>query len=355
MATARSRSIPSAGISSLGRFRASASRVRSNLISTRLRPIGPSRPARQERRVAMSGLGLFCGQVAEQIERCEPGWKASILRTGSRLEVLAAMYRLISSDVWYSIGSPITDRWVNAFARALRKPRVIHWVGTDIEHFRNAPGIASAFASPHTKHLTEAPWTALELRELGLESTIAPLPLRSYAADVKPLPARFTILLYVPQSRPDFYGRQLYESMLREFSAEGLRVYVVGGGELQAPAGADVSHFGWQDDLRRIYEDTTVLVRLTPRDGLSLMVLEALSFGRHVIWSQPFAARSTGTRRTRAFVIACAPCSTSIAPARCENRTMPRRWCATSTARKKPSAKSWPRCSRRANDRISEH
>jgi glycosyltransferase involved in cell wall biosynthesis len=247
-----------------------------------------NRPQRQERRVAMSGLGLFCGQVAEQIERCEPGWKASILRTGSRLEVLAAMYRLISSDVWYSIGSPITDRWVNAFAHALRKPRVIHWVGTDIEHFRNAPNIAAAFASPHTMHLTEAPWTARELLELGLDSTIAPLPLRNYAADVKPLPARFTILLYVPQSRPDFYGRPLYESMLREFAAEGLRVYVVGGGEIQAPPGADVSHIGWQDDLRRIYEDSTVLVRLTPRDGLSLMVLEALSFGRHVIWSQPF-------------------------------------------------------------------
>jgi glycosyltransferase involved in cell wall biosynthesis len=63
---------------------------------------------------------------------------------------------------------------------------------------------------------------------------------------------------------------------------------IVGGGELRVPAGVEATNLGWRDDLRGIYERATVLIRLTPHDGLSLMVLEALSFGRYVMWSKPF-------------------------------------------------------------------
>jgi Glycosyl transferases group 1 len=237
-------------------------------------------------RVAMSGLGLFCAEVAGQIEAQRPDWKASILKTGSRLEVLTAMYRLFHSDVWYSIGSPITDRWVNLFAKLIGRPRVIHWVGSDIEQLRKGTSLQRALSSKAITHLSEATWTAGELQALGFDSTIAPLPLRLYGGLVAPLPEQFTILLYLPKSRADFYGRRIYEAMLRRFRNRDVAVCVVGGGTLDAPAGVSVVNLGWLDDLRAIYERSTVLVRMPARDGLSLMVLEALSFGRHVIWSQ---------------------------------------------------------------------
>ena len=40
-------------------------------------------------------------------------------------------------------------------------------------------------------------------------------------------------------------------------------------------------------DMDALYAETTVLVRLTSHDGTSFMVLEALSRGRHVIWTYP--------------------------------------------------------------------
>jgi hypothetical protein len=194
----------------------------------------------------------------------------------------------LSSDVWYSIGSPVTDRWVYLFARLLRKPRVIHWVGSDIEYYRNTRTLHKQLRNAATKHLTEVSWTAEELQGLGLPSEIVPLPLRHYSGDVKPLPKRFTILLYLPKTRPEFYGKREYERLLRHFASAGIRVFVVGGGSLNAPKGVEVQNLGWRDDLRAIFEEVTVLIRLTPRDGLSLMVLEALSFGRYVMWSKPF-------------------------------------------------------------------
>jgi hypothetical protein len=243
----------------------------------------------RRRQVAISGLGLFSAEVAKQVERLCPEWKASVLTTNSRIEVLASLFQLLRSDVWYSIGSPVTDRWVDLCARLTRKPRVIHWVGSDIEYIRNATSLRNQLHSMAIKHLTEVSWTAEELRGLGLQSDIVPLPIRHRSSTVKALPQRFTIMLYLPKSRPEFYGKRKYEAMLREFAAEKLRVFVVGGGDLQAPEGTEVINLGWRDDLRSIYEQVTVLIRLTPRDGLSLMVLEALSFGRYVMWSKPFA------------------------------------------------------------------
>ncbi len=246
------------------------------------------RNGHRRRNVAISGLGLFSAEVAKQVERLHPEWKASVLTTNSRLEVLASLFQLLRSDVWYSIGSPITDRWVNLCARLVHKPRVIHWVGSDIEHFRNTASLHKQLRSIGIKHLTEVSWTADELRDLGLQSQIVPLPLRHRSSAVKPLPERFTVMLYLPRSRPEFYGRRKYEAMFKDFATEHLRVFVVGGGELQAPDGTEVINLGWRDDLRAIFEQVSVLIRLTPRDGLSLMVLEALSFGRYVMWSKPF-------------------------------------------------------------------
>lgn len=246
------------------------------------------RNGHRHRKVAISGLGLFSAEVAKHVERHRTDWKPSILSTNSRLEVFASLFTLLRSDVWYSIGSPVTDRWVYLFARLLRKPRVIHWVGSDIEYFRNTKVLHKQLKNAAIKHLTEVTWTSDELRTLGLSSDIVPLPLRHYSGFVKPLPERFTILLYLPKTRPDFYGKREYERLLRQFAESHVRVLVVGGGRLNAPPGVEVHNLGWRDDLRSIFEEVTVLIRLTPRDGLSLMVLEALSFGRYVMWSKPF-------------------------------------------------------------------
>jgi len=239
-------------------------------------------------RVVISGLGLFSAEMAKRVESLHPEWKASVLSTNSRLEVCAALVALSRAELWYSIGSPITDRWVHLWAKILKKPRVVHWVGSDIEYLRNTPRLRRQLRTGAVKHLAEVAWTAQELCELGVSPEIAPLPLRHFSGSVKPLPERFTIMIYLPKSRPEFYGKRQFELALEELARHRPRVIVVGGGTLEPLPSVDVVNVGWRDDLRPIFEEVTLLVRLTPRDGLSLMVLEALSFGRYVMWSKPF-------------------------------------------------------------------
>jgi hypothetical protein len=58
-----------------------------------------------------------------------------------------------------------------------------------------------------------------------------------------------------------------------------------------------MENLGWRHHLDDVYERASVLIRYTMRDGLSLMVLEALTFGRHVLWTQTFPY----TRRIRSY------------------------------------------------------
>ncbi|MGZ3497429.1 MAG: hypothetical protein ACXWNK_01615 [Vulcanimicrobiaceae bacterium] len=248
-----------------------------------------ARSSNASKRVAISGLNLFCAEIAEQTKNKTPDWSPCILTANSRLEVLTSLVNLARADVWYSIGSPMFDRWLHWFAYLMRKPRVFHWVGSDIGVVRREPRLRKFMQRAAVKHLTEVEWTAAELRALGIESEIVPLPPRQPAyGEVAPLPETFTVMLYLPKTRGTFYGRAHYERLMRRLRQENVRFLIVGGGDIKIPDGVDARSLGWRHSLRDVYPEATVLVRGTRHDGLSLMVLEALSFGRHVLWSQDF-------------------------------------------------------------------
>jgi glycosyltransferase involved in cell wall biosynthesis len=250
------------------------------------KPVTPRRRAGQ-RRVAISGLSLFAAQIAQELETHDVGWAPQLLRTSVRLEVLTSLITLLGCDVWYSIGSPISDRWVHLFGRLLQKPRVIHWVGSDITQLYSDAHLRALCRRSNVRNLAEVDWTINELRRLGINAQLAPLPPRLTAAVVEPLPERFTILLYMPKTRGEFYGRREYERLIRAIGTRA-RFLVVGGGELYAPPGADIERLGWCASLNDVYRRSTALIRFTKHDGLSLMTLEALTHGRYVLWSQDF-------------------------------------------------------------------
>ena len=247
------------------------------------------RPVRRTgKRVAVSGLDLFAAQVVHELDKQPGKWHPEPLRTHSRLEVASSMLSLVNCDLWYSIGAPIGDRRLHLLARLLGKPRVIHWVGSDIAGLRASAGLQRWCRNPRVRHLAEAAWTIAELRALGINAELAPLPPRLSDARVDPLPQTFTVLFYLPRTRGDFYGRREYERLIRTLSPRNVRFFIVGGGDFYAPPRANVYRLGWRTSLARAYAESSVLVRYTAHDGLSLMTLEALAHGRHVLWTQEF-------------------------------------------------------------------
>ena len=249
----------------------------------------PAPERRRSHTVAISGYPLFSARVARSTRALLPDWDAHVLRAGSRAARVFSTMALVNADVWYTIGSPIPDRWLHVLARMLRKPRVIHWVGSDVALLKSQPLVRRFCRSDNVTHLAEVDWMIQELADAGIRASLAPLPPHVRIPDgIPPMPETCTVLLYVPRSRGDFYGRNEYEKLFRAFLGKPIRFVVVGGGELTIPAGANVERLGWKADLSGVYERVSALLRFTRHDGLSLMALEALCYGRHLMWSQPF-------------------------------------------------------------------
>ena len=253
--------------------------------------VSTSREAdRRSHHVVISGLDMFATDVAALNKKAHVTWDAEVLQFGTKFETLGSLYNLAKSDVLYTIGAPALSRSLETTAALFKKPRIVHWVGTDIDVARYNPKILKRLRHARVTHLTEVEWEVDELRTLGINATIAPLPPRFLPADPTPppLPRDFTVLVYLPPSRTAFYGSSELGWIVRTFTGKPVRFLVVGGGDINLPNNAQVENVGWRYSLPDIYSRSSVLVRFTPRDGLSLMVLEALAFGRHVLWTKEF-------------------------------------------------------------------
>ena len=241
------------------------------------------------RRVIILGHDLFVTDVASLNNHMQTDWNAQVFQLDTKYAIASSLYLLAKSDLLYTVGTPQIGRFAKIISRMFRKPRVMHWVGTDIAIARHRSELVKALRDPSISHLTEVQWEVEELRNLDIHAEIVPLPPRlSPINSLPPLPSEFTLLTYLPVSRPDFYGSRELEAVIRAFGGRPIRFLIVGGGTVAAPPGSAVENLGWCYSLEEVYTRCSALLRFTPRDGLSLMVLEALALGRHVLWTKKF-------------------------------------------------------------------
>lgn len=240
------------------------------------------------RRILVGGLPFFGRMLAGLLDGDE--WQARYVDSaGTHPQAwLSTARALRTADLVYLIGGQV-QRWSRPdwLVRLGRRPVVMHWVGSDVTFARSVFSgrrVSRALITA-PRHWAEAPWTAGELRELGIEAEIVPLTSTRTPVEPRPLPADFTVLTYLPATRPDFYGRPAVMRLAAE-SLE-IRFLVVGSDGEGWDAPANVEFLGWRQDMDSVYARASVLLRLPEHDGLSFMVLEALAAGRYVIWNHP--------------------------------------------------------------------
>jgi hypothetical protein len=99
-----------------------------------------------------------------------------------------------------------------------------------------------------------------------------------------PLPRAFTALSYVPDFRHEFYGGDMLLEAARCLPEIEFRV-TSGTGEWADSVPPNVHFLGRVEDMADEFRASSCLVRMVRHDGLSNMVIEALSFGRPVVYS----------------------------------------------------------------------
>lgn len=208
-------------------------------------------------------------------------------KTWASWEGVRLIINALRAKIYYKIWGTLEFDNMLHIMYGMGRNIIMHWVGTDV---------LRAISNPYAKQLAEqrclkgiyhwadAPWLVEELGSIGINATWVPVASAvNPPKEIPPLPSQFTVLCYLPASRPDFYGKSKIYRLARDFPK--VRFLVVGSQRQDNETPDNIQYLGWRSDMEDIYAKSSVLIRLTEHDGLSVMVLEALSFARYVIWT----------------------------------------------------------------------
>ena len=177
-------------------------------------------------------------------------------------------------------------------ARALNKKKIIlFWSGSDVlkAQMERAQGILNPWIAGQI-HWAGAPWLAKEISALGLPCEYVPITWVPTVQDPPPLPREFSVLIYMPSVRlGKLYGLERILEVARSLPHISFELMGLIEGQIPDPP-SNLKIFGRIQDqeMREFYRRASVYWRPVSHDGLSFMSLEALSYGRHVMWSYPF-------------------------------------------------------------------
>jgi len=234
-------------------------------------------------RVAVHGLPHFCRKLCALMHG--GFWDVPYRSPFHPVGWAQRLADLARCDLAYSWTGNINPGLFLRAARALGKKKVIIlWSGTDIFFAAQQlkAGRKDSWVSSRM-HWAVSPWLAEEVRALGVDCEYVQT---SFVQPVvpSPLPEEFSVLTYAPSLKKGaLYG----VDRILEVAAKlpNIRFQLVGlEGESLSGVPKNLCVFG-KVNLEQVYGCSTVLWRPVRHDGLSFMVLEALSHGRHVLYS----------------------------------------------------------------------
>jgi len=194
---------------------------------------------------------------------------------------------LANYDLFHLISSPLPV--IKKLSR-YKKPVFYHWIGTDVYRFINDSFIKRFFKkliinSPLVHNLVVSENLKIELQQFNLSSTIIPLTKLKFVDEAPALPAKLSVLSYVPKNRWDFYHGDLITELSVKMPDVDFHILAAGKESSGRP---NLYFYDFVDDTTPFYKKCSVLLRITTHDGLPKMVLEALSYGRQVLWNEAF-------------------------------------------------------------------
>lgn len=190
-------------------------------------------------------------------------------------------------DLFHLISSPIT---VIKKLSCYKKPIFYHWIGTDVYRFIHYTYLKRflkklVISSPLVFNLVVSENLKNELKQYSVESSIIPLTKLKFVDEVPALPAKFSVLSYVPKNRWDFYHGDLITELSKKMPDVDFHILAAG---TENSGRRNLFLYDFIDDAIPFYKKCAVLLRITVHDGLPKMVLEALSNGRQVLWNESF-------------------------------------------------------------------
>ncbi len=178
------------------------------------------------------------------------------------------------------------------FDNFTKKPRncqyIIHWIGTDVLHMRTimtyvqAKSIREMFKRQNTIHLFQSEQNAEEMRELGFEGTVLPLPVMNEFKRV-PMPEKFTVAVY----DHDGVDQKWHKWLVMELTKAMPDVEFIFFGNKNAMGSERNTTWLGRVPIQTVINKASCLLRLTVHDGYPVAPIEFLFSGRKSILNIP--------------------------------------------------------------------
>lgn len=173
--------------------------------------------------------------------------------------------------------------------------KIIHFVGTDIWQLYHVPLIHlrtiwhNYFRNNVDEILCEDEFTQTELRDLGIEAKVVPIP-PSKLYEIRPLPKDFTVACYMPAMNREFYRPKEMAEIAKRMPDVKFKFFGNPAQKGTDPAlTPNLEYVGYITDMDSFLSECSAIMRFPVHDGLPISVLEFLLAGRYSIQSTPVA------------------------------------------------------------------
>jgi len=241
------------------------------------------------RRVLVHGL-YYCGQMFADLMNGD-GWEFRYYPDAGAGNLVAMGRYLTACDLVYQIGGRLRAGKFLQAAKLLKKEKVImHWAGSDTLEERKKFGkkAAEPWILRNVRHWAVSDWMVREVQALGVPCELVPIPSSYVPEQPSPLPAKFSVLVYVPNlGRGSLYGLDRILQVARELPHVSFELVGLLKGSIQdTPPNFKV--YRRIANLHDFYKRSVVVWRPARHDGMPSMVFEALGHGRYMLWPYPF-------------------------------------------------------------------
>lgn len=178
-----------------------------------------------------------------------------------------------------------------ATAVAMGVPVVRWWVGTDVLNVitreslqRNAARVDRIVST----NVAAAPHLVDELGTVGIRARYVPSVIDAdlsgnavmeWSGRTRP------VLVYMPESRKEFFGIEVIEPVIA--GNPDLDFLVVADDSHSLAVYPNVESFGWVSSMQHLYDRAGCILRITAHDGLPRMLIESMVRGAYAIYSWP--------------------------------------------------------------------
>ena len=207
------------------------------------------------------------------------------------IEKIKLVFAIITTDKLFIIGGCINSSKVIDIALFFKKDIFMEWVGSDVLNAKKdyINGMKNKKYINEIQHYCEIDWIRKELWEIGISTKICDIvrveeDIKVDQSNIKN--NNIIVLAYVGKNREEFYGMKNILKLAQLYPEIEFRVCGTDGENINGPK--NIVFLGWVNDMRDEFKKSSAFLRLVEHDGLAFSVIEALSFKKWVLYSQPF-------------------------------------------------------------------